>query len=584
MDIPNQEKYRALSYEWGRPDAAMYTILVDNKSLPVRSKLYNFLEVYRKKQHTWQRVIPLWIDAICINQNDINEQNHQVGMMRDVYARAHEVLLWLGQCEDSQSHCFSLLEPLAAGFRWFNDASTLAMFFDAVLDINIRPLAPAIASLFGRMFLSVQTRTGVEKLLINSYFQRTWVYPEMGLARRKRVLWGRKKISWYTLRTMVQYEDYRGRPGRLAASAVLDLPEPNRRLVVEEQLDSQLLGMQGTSCERPHDRVYAILSICPNRTEFPIDYDSSLLELLLRVSLFCLAWKSAVGHYRITDLQYTALSMNMLAWRWRIDQHGNADLTSRPPRDPGLPLDIDFNLTTRQPRSIMIPFAEVHTVDNPESFTPLFNCLPEDLNKSWDESLDAEIQQKLYEALKSDTEYIIPHDPGHVRSPILLFTLTRDFDSSSVQVYRVRRRVSISGQNVETPNSDHRFVTINIEDYGEQGLPGATFSETTTFMEEEESDGMIQAMQFRFQDLRPVVLLTTFSEYQEVRRAVLDLLYHPTSFCLDSVAFTRDIVGARLEETRRDFCEPPILTWTSPDSAASSSASEPVLRIGRWNF
>lgn len=37
-----------------------------------------------------------WIDAICIQQANIRERNHQVAMMGDVYTRAAEVIVWLG--------------------------------------------------------------------------------------------------------------------------------------------------------------------------------------------------------------------------------------------------------------------------------------------------------------------------------------------------------------------------------------------------------------------------------------------------------------------------------------------------------
>jgi hypothetical protein len=37
------------------------------------------------------------VDAICINQKDDKERGHQVGMMRDVYSKATDVLVWLGE-------------------------------------------------------------------------------------------------------------------------------------------------------------------------------------------------------------------------------------------------------------------------------------------------------------------------------------------------------------------------------------------------------------------------------------------------------------------------------------------------------
>lgn len=39
-----------------------------------------------KNQNHW-----FWIDAICINQNDVAEQNHQVGLMRRIYSKVRSI-------------------------------------------------------------------------------------------------------------------------------------------------------------------------------------------------------------------------------------------------------------------------------------------------------------------------------------------------------------------------------------------------------------------------------------------------------------------------------------------------------------
>jgi hypothetical protein len=37
-----------------------------------------------------------WYDAFCINQNDLEERAQQVSFMKDIYARAKHVAVWLG--------------------------------------------------------------------------------------------------------------------------------------------------------------------------------------------------------------------------------------------------------------------------------------------------------------------------------------------------------------------------------------------------------------------------------------------------------------------------------------------------------
>ncbi len=38
----------------------------------------------------------VWVDAICINQDNIPERNRQVRMMPHIYSRAESVLVWFG--------------------------------------------------------------------------------------------------------------------------------------------------------------------------------------------------------------------------------------------------------------------------------------------------------------------------------------------------------------------------------------------------------------------------------------------------------------------------------------------------------
>jgi hypothetical protein len=39
----------------------------------------------------------LWIDALCINQNDDKEQGEQVQQMGSIYSKAKRVIIWLGE-------------------------------------------------------------------------------------------------------------------------------------------------------------------------------------------------------------------------------------------------------------------------------------------------------------------------------------------------------------------------------------------------------------------------------------------------------------------------------------------------------
>lgn len=85
-------KYTALSYVWG-PETPLTPILVNGKLFAVRQNLYSFLCHYSRSS---QEDCLLWIDAICIDQNNPDEKSSQVGRMGSIFGQAHLVVCWLG--------------------------------------------------------------------------------------------------------------------------------------------------------------------------------------------------------------------------------------------------------------------------------------------------------------------------------------------------------------------------------------------------------------------------------------------------------------------------------------------------------
>src|SRR6266536_377892 len=86
-------KYDALSYTWGSHERE-HKILLNGKDFWVGRNLWNALIHLGVDDSGGGRV--LWVDAICINQKDIDEQNRQLRLMPFIYAKAQTVLAWLG--------------------------------------------------------------------------------------------------------------------------------------------------------------------------------------------------------------------------------------------------------------------------------------------------------------------------------------------------------------------------------------------------------------------------------------------------------------------------------------------------------
>jgi hypothetical protein len=64
------------------------------------------------KQPTSSRV--LWVDALCINQPDLNERTAQVHQMGHIYHCAHQVLVWLGEEADGSREALKAIQALSS--------------------------------------------------------------------------------------------------------------------------------------------------------------------------------------------------------------------------------------------------------------------------------------------------------------------------------------------------------------------------------------------------------------------------------------------------------------------------------------
>ena len=93
VDLQKLPRYSALSYTWGPPEPTK-EIRINNQSFLVRENRWHFLDVAATKYDI--RANWIWIDQLCIDQNNTNERNHQVAMMGRIYEHATQVIAWLG--------------------------------------------------------------------------------------------------------------------------------------------------------------------------------------------------------------------------------------------------------------------------------------------------------------------------------------------------------------------------------------------------------------------------------------------------------------------------------------------------------
>ena len=118
-DLRNSRPYEALSYTWGD---SRDTVLVQchGKHLKLRRNLYSALWYLRSKEN--QRI--MWVDGICINQEDLSERSSQVLLMQDIYRGASSTIVWLGNETKQSAKGFEYVAKLAEFVLSLEDSTT----------------------------------------------------------------------------------------------------------------------------------------------------------------------------------------------------------------------------------------------------------------------------------------------------------------------------------------------------------------------------------------------------------------------------------------------------------------------------
>lgn len=129
--------YAAMSYSWG-PEPPTTKILLRNRYvgcenaniefalIDVKPNLESALRQFRTMRYFMNQG-PIWIDALCINQNVEEEKGGQIQMMPHIYGCAGNILVWLGEGTSDLHEAMDSVQEISRIYRteWqeaFDDA------------------------------------------------------------------------------------------------------------------------------------------------------------------------------------------------------------------------------------------------------------------------------------------------------------------------------------------------------------------------------------------------------------------------------------------------------------------------------
>ena len=171
--------FMALSYTWGDP-ADCREILVNGHVLKVTQNVEAGLRVLRRKPYV-QKGWKLWIDAISINQRDLEERAGQVKKMGKIYSKAWTPLIWLGEQRKGTNDALNLVASLASDYSSSDGVSQLTKTLRKDPD-----------------FFSKGSWRALYEIIIRPYWRRMWILQEVSRGRATTpVLCGHRTLSWY---------------------------------------------------------------------------------------------------------------------------------------------------------------------------------------------------------------------------------------------------------------------------------------------------------------------------------------------------------------------------------------------------
>ncbi|KAK5651183.1 hypothetical protein OQA88_12731 [Cercophora sp. LCS_1] len=253
-DIP----YQALSYTWGDVSARV-PITLNGKRFLVTENLFAAL----RQLHQSDEPLVLWIDAICINQDDAAEKAHQVARMNAIYEGSLRVIAWLGPAADDSDLAIRKLQRM--GRLW--EIRTTSEIWPAILRqaryemVGDGPFDPDLPHLLA-----------IKRLLHRPWWERAWIIQEATSSAETFFLCGNVLLERTVLHgaiviiTEIAIENPRYRlvaeSLSSAASAILNLTLVKGQIQDALAVVSMAREFKATD---PRDKIYALISMLRNR-------------------------------------------------------------------------------------------------------------------------------------------------------------------------------------------------------------------------------------------------------------------------------------------------------------------------------
>lgn len=268
QDIP---PYWALSYVWGTK-SPVYHIIINGKAYPILPNLHDFLQERRLQNNNNY----LWIDQICIDQHSVDERNHQVSQMSEIYRNADGVIVWLGKRD----------EEVELGIRCFQEYQNI-YHCDLSEFLHLPAETTAGRGNIGKWIdtdhkLKEEVVQSINALYKNPFWTRLWIVQEVLLAR---TVLAQQGSLCFRLDAISRFELFRPRCDGLDCPPVVvyTARHPGAIPLRARDLKWMISEFYDFGCHDPRDKVYGLLGVVESGVIVHVDYRKSAEEVFIDV-------------------------------------------------------------------------------------------------------------------------------------------------------------------------------------------------------------------------------------------------------------------------------------------------------------
>ncbi|KAI0429835.1 heterokaryon incompatibility protein-domain-containing protein [Xylaria sp. FL1042] len=338
---------------------------------------------YEQQENTMLLRIPVWIDAICINQDDLNERANQVKLMRTIYQTTSTVKA------RTDPHVMSLRGPIMSQVRriaprhhmeTYGSMPVVLSFIAQALRnmeaqptplVSLRPLEDSEYRnlVYGLPPPSAREWKAFREFLSNPWFQKIWVVQEVVLARKAVVVLGNWHVDWDAVGKATTWFEAKGYAMPRTMRYVLDDPKdllpitgasilwqmhsiPGKRV----PLLALLKDFRSRHASQDVDRLYAALGLAQETEDSHFkglhallepDYSKSLEDVYRDLTIYLIIENGSLAVISYVD-NFKMLSLTLPSWvpDWRVAKASseiwNAQETCSFCADLNQPLSLSF--------------------------------------------------------------------------------------------------------------------------------------------------------------------------------------------------------------------------------------------------